>query len=471
MKINKSIANIKIIQSIVLIVAILFLILSAPIKIAYAAYIGSYTDVLNDLHRDTTFDESYYPEIKDDYSLDIIQIAESENDELLVYVYQPSGQSKDLRASSINISRSSHFEINPGNYSLQYINSSGVFYKYLVKGLTVTKAATRYYGVTSIYRKFDKTIDNEADYGQSITEVPFNISREYRFSTINGQPACAVLDIETIEIKPEDKFVGFVRYQDGFKFWGDGACDSHFVAFSTDKPIDKLYEAKVAWVQQSYTEFFGVGAGDPVYGTSVSKDRELSIEDDTVHYKGGGINAGSYEWERIQSVDDFKASVDMTQNVYSGALININVASKITEEGKKAFEGKQWVLRFAETDYDYNSSGAGWGTATSTLVGDVTILRLKFETDGITYNLGVIDNKQTGSKDTINTTETIVEMSDLLKQVLGIIGIILIIVIVVALAVVVKPIGEVLKFIFKCVWAVISAPFKFIVWLFGGKKK
>ena len=28
---------------------------------------------------------------------------------------------------------------------------------------------------------------------------------------------------------------------------------------------------------------------------------------------------------------------------------------------------------------------------------DVTILRLKFETDGVVYNLGVVDNKQTSS--------------------------------------------------------------------------
>ena len=44
----------------------------------------------------------------------------------------------------------------------------------------------------------------------------------------------------------------------------------------------------------------------------------------------------------------------------------------------------------------------GATTANSTLVGDVTILRLKFVTDGITYNLGVIDNKQTGGRDPSN---------------------------------------------------------------------
>ena len=43
------------------------------------------------------------------------------------------------------------------------------------------------------------------------------------------------------------------------------------------------------------------------------------------------------------------------------------------------------------------------------MVGNVTILRLKFETDGITYNLGVIDNKQTGSTEPSNSMDIKVE--------------------------------------------------------------
>jgi len=40
-----------------------------------------------------------------------------------------------------------------------------------------------------------------------------------------------------------------------------------------------------------------------------------------------------------------------------------------------------------------------WINEESTLVTDVMILRLKFITDGLEYNLGVIDNKQSGSAD------------------------------------------------------------------------
>lgn len=404
--------------------------------IAYAADTG-YSDVLDDLHKDSTFNESYYPEIKDNYSIDIIQLAESTEKELLVYVYQPSGHSADLRATSINISTTSYADISPSNYKLKYLNSNSVFFKYVVDGITVSDATARYYGVTSIYRPFNKEYgDREPGHGNTVTEIPFNISKEYRFSTINGNPVAATVDIETIEIT--DKFVGFVRYSDGFKFFGDGACDSHFVAFSTNRPIDKLCEAKVSWVEQFNREYFGVSPSDPYYGDSVSKERELSIDDETVHYKGEGINAGTYEWERIQSVDDFMSSVDISNNVYSGAIINVNVANKIDSESKKILESKQWVLRFAETKYEYNSSGMGWANAASTLVGDVTILRLKFITDDITYNLGVIDNKQTGSNKPVNDMDISVTVSEKFSQfwksagkiiliVLVIIGIILLI--------------------------------------------
>ena len=55
-------------------------------------------------------------------------------------------------------------------------------------------------------------------------------------------------------------------------------------------------------------------------------------------------------------------------------------------------------MRFYETERrttgDYKVK-----QVTSWQIADVTILRLKFETDGITYNLGVVDNKQSPKPD------------------------------------------------------------------------
>ena len=56
----------------------------------------------------------------------------------------------------------------------------------------------------------------------------------------------------------------------------------------------------------------------------------------------------------------------------------------------------KWVLRFAETEYTSSASAYVY-VQNGTRISDVTILRLKFETDGVVYNLGVVDNKQTSS--------------------------------------------------------------------------
>ena len=430
------------------------------IGITYAAESEiTYSGVLDDLKKDGSFDESFYPAITDDYSLKMIQIAESVKGELFLYVYQPSGQAKNLKASSINISTTINDEISFYNYKVRLLNSSGVFYKYLVQDFTVLSEPTRYYAISSIYRPFDESIDEQASDGNTVTEVNYPVNKQYCFGEINGKPYCNVVDIETIVIT--DKFVGFVRYMDGFKLYV-GACDSHFVAFNTDKPIDKLLEADVYYTTQKYSYSFVPFAGENhTFGDKSDKYAYLKYTD-KVEHSGGGLFAGTYKWDRIETVEQFIAENDLTQNVYSGAVIDVNVANKITDEGKAALRGKKWVLRFAETSYSLNS-GYGSTTSFSTLVGDVTILRLKFETDGVTYNLGVIDNKQTGSDKPSNEETIQPEINKRGKWIL--IAIILII----ALILLTPLLPTIISFLFKAIvwickglWWLISAPFRLI---------
>ena len=432
-----------------------------------AATDSGYSSVLDDLKKDSSFSESHYPAAGNDYSLQVIQLAESVNKELFVYVYQPCGNAKGLRASSINISVTVNDELSYHNYKMEYLNSSGVFYKYKVKDFTVSNAPTRYYAISSIYRPFDGDIDENAEHGNQITEVNYNVSKQYCFSEINGKPYCSVVDIETITIT--DKFVGFVRYKDGFKLYV-GACDSHFVAFNTDKPIDKLLEADVYYTTQAYTWQSGLGIGTKEYFKDKSDEYAYLKYTDKVEHNGGGLFAGTYTWDRIETTEQFIAENDLTQNVYSGALLDINVANKITDEGKAALRGKKWLLRFAETSY-WLSSGYGSTTERYTLVGDVTILRLKFETDGITYNLGVIDNKQSGSDKPINEEELQVK-----PNTTGII-ILIIVLLVILFIVLINFVPAVLSLVIKLfIWLckgvlwLICAPFKLIGKIIGKLK-
>lgn len=413
--------------------------------IAYAQESETYSGVLDDLKKDKSFDAGHYPASATDYSLKIIQLAESVDKELFVYVYQPSGKDKNLRATSINISTTINDSISFTNYKLEYLNSSGVFYKYKVKDLAVKSDAVRHYAISSIYRPFDESIDEQATGGNTITEVNYDISKQYTFGEINGKPYVNCVDIETIVVT--DKFVGFVRYPDGFQLYV-GACDSHFVAFNTNKPMDKLLEADVYYTTQEYSSSWAAFVGEnETFGEKADKYAYLKYTD-KVEHTGSGWFAGTYKWDRIQTVDDFIKSEDREQ-IFSGAIIDVKISSKLTDSALAELQSKKWVLRFAETDYSLWSGQGSYGTF-STIVGDVTILRLKFETDGITYNLGVIDNKQSGSKDPSNETDIDISLNKRGKNLLFLLLLILLLII----------LAPILPYVLQAVVWIISLPFK-----------
>lgn len=407
----------------------------------------TYSGVMEDLKKDTSFKPENYPSKADDYSLQIIQLAESSDKELFVYVYQPSGKVKDFKASSINISTTINDSISYLNHKLELLNSNGVFYKYKVKGLTVKDESVRYYAISSIYRPFDESIDKQASGGNTVTEVNYAVNKQYCFGEINGKPYVNCVDIETIVVT--DKFVGFVRYPDGFKLYV-GACDSHFVAFNTNKPMDKLLEADVYYTTQSYdwssVPFVGV---KETFGDKADKYAYLKYTD-KVEHTGGGLFAGTYKWDRIQTIDDFIKG-ENRENIYHGAVLDVKTSSKLTDEALTELKGKKWVLRFAETSYSLSGYSTTGSTFESyTLVGDVTILRLKFEMDGITYNLGVIDNKQTGGKEPSNETDIDISLNKRGKMILYLLMLILLIIL----------LAPILPYVLQAIVWIISLPFK-----------
>ena len=63
-----------------------------------------YTDVMTDLSTDDTFSPDEYKQNPLGLTLDVIQIAESSDKELFVYVYNPSAATKPLTATSVRLS-------------------------------------------------------------------------------------------------------------------------------------------------------------------------------------------------------------------------------------------------------------------------------------------------------------------------------------------------------------------------------
>lgn len=370
-----------------------------------------YSEVLVDLKKDSSFDESSYIEIVDDYSLQVIQIAESVNDELFVYVYQPSGQSADLRASSINISKG-YKTLNFINYTLTFINSNKTLYKYKVDDFQMDDTRIRYYDVTSIYRLWnDQLGDSVPENGNTVSEVPFNVSTIFKLGVENGEFVIETKSTDTIQVL--SKFVGFVRYREGLKFFNYTNCDSHFVAFSTSIAIENLTSADVYYKTQLYTHKDYLGGSSDTFAEEITSAYSCVLDGLEVLYEPSGWgNTGPISRDRLQTVDEFIADENF-EYVYTGALFNATTTSKITDEATNALRECEWVIRFAETPYtERYISGVAWSSTTQQyIVSDVSILRLEGVSDGKYFNLGVIDNKQTGSQDPINQTNTSIELT------------------------------------------------------------
>lgn len=430
-----------------LILAVLVCLQSVPMP-AFAEEVESkYTNVLDDLEKDDSFNASDYPAKANDYSLQVIQIAESVNGELFVYVYQPSNSTKELTATTIRFATPvAGIDSEWRDYDLELLSTEGVFDKYIVEDFKVKSDSVRYYDITAIHRKFDETIDDKADenYEQAINEVVYEVAQQWTAISVNGVVSYSMLATEVIKIK--DKIVGYLRYPDGYSL-APTSCDSHFVAFSTDRKIEKLYEADVSYVWTSYeqTTAAGTGTNKGVTGGPETAKVSLNVED-TGENDGDGLFGKKYTWNRIESVSNFIANESEDLNLSNADLSDL--------------QGKQWILRFVDTEYVNSPFANNYKSWTE--ISEVTILRLKFETDGVVYNLGVIDNKQTGSKDPFAEADT--ELDDAMEKFDFIIAIIALLLF---LAVLVRLLTPIIGLVID----VVSIPFSFIGSLFKGGKK
>jgi hypothetical protein len=376
-----------------------------PFTASAAEY--EYSAVLDDLKKDTEFRSSDYPVDNSDYSLQVIQIAESRDGELFVYVYQPSHKTWSIEGTSINISTALHDSLKYQNYTLKLLDSKGVFYKYRVEDLKVKTDTVRYYDISAIYRAWhagiDKITTGATAEGNTVSEVPYAVGQLWTASTASGEVTYTVEDVETIQVT--SKMVGFRRYNDGFQWQGTKSCDAHYLAFSTKREIDRLISADVGFYTQTYKTMAGQS---PKYG--VKEKQFVTLYHEKVDNEGNGWGGEHYIWDRLSSVTEYIADIEKQGKTIPAAE-------------KKELLNYQWIINFYETDYEVQAGqkdilitllmpgGFIWSivnscTSTGTLVSDVSLMRLEFESDNKVYNLGVVDHKQTGSKNPTNDRET-----------------------------------------------------------------
>lgn len=469
----------------------------AQTGIAFAASETSYSNVLDDLHVDETFDESAYPSKENDYSLQVIQLAESVDGELLVYVYQPGGNTKELRASSITFARSKDntTELSFVNYLLTFLNSSGVFYKYKVTNFELLPDNVRYYNVASILRKWDNALDGDPESDNKISEKAYNVGKLWTATSENDNITYKLDETEVVTIT--DEYIGYVNYSDGTKMSFNkittGTTSAHFVAFSTDRQIDALLAVKLEFTTKEVTykccsnflhshfmEIRDRKEGSPVKQEPI----ELKSDDYASNNDLGGINfSDSHEWKRIMSSSEFLA-------------YHNNDDSQVLTQGNLDVANKQWVLSFYETPVQWQTD-FGWANAFFPLavlwsgendykyteVSDVLLLSLTFQTEGQTYKLGAVANRQTGSKDPVNDTinalqRLLATIDNFFKKAGDFFAkywwVILIVVGLIAIGIVakfVKPVGTVVWWILKIIFYALTLPVWIVIWSVQAAKK
>lgn len=145
-------------------------------------------EVLRDLRKDKNFDETAYPYVKDDYGLYVIQIAESSNKELFVYVYQPCNDTYDLKGTKISISYGYSLDgsgLKPQLYNLRLVSASGTLDKYYVDGFTVPNDGDRYYNIVEIFRKVHFDIDGKQDPTFPKTDIAYSVGQQWYVYDLN----------------------------------------------------------------------------------------------------------------------------------------------------------------------------------------------------------------------------------------------------------------------------------------------
>lgn len=415
----------------------------------------NYSDVMTDLQKDISFNADKYPAKANDYSLEVIQVAESSDNELLIYVYMPSQR---FELTTIRLGFENTFDLGARwhDYGLTLLNSNGVFYKYKVNDVTVSTADVRYYSIVALHRKFVDGIDKETGNDNTVDEVFVKVAEIWTAYMLNSQLTYHREVLEVIEIT--DFYAGYFRYSNGFKLYVD-KCDAHYIAFNTDRRMDRLIEADVEYVTQTYSySFVPIVGENEEYGEKQKQFVSLS-EKDKASTEADGLFATKYTWNRIEKGDDFRAN------------------ETFSEEAKKGVANKAWVLRFAETDYTLTSGVNGATFEHSTKVSKVTILRLYFETDDKFYNLGVVSNKVTGGDNPSNLQtpppfdfwKWLSEKTGLpvwlCQLIVGLIGVSILL----SILSIFLPIKEILRTacyaVWRCAYWLVTAPFRLIIWL------
>lgn len=434
-----------------------------------SAAVQGYTTALEDLKKDPKFDVNDYPSVSGSNEIQLIHIGEGVDGELYVYTYQPGNATKHYKAKYINMALQSVTDKNISYklYSLTWLNSDGVFDKYVVNDFTITTQTYRYYTIAGIYRLYDKSVDSSSS-SEAIDTVQcksFPVGQTWCLYYYND---VLIYEAETMEyVDISVHATGTIRYYDGFSIlFGTtlNKCDVHYVAFSVENfDIEKIYDADITYTVVP-AEFRYVTS--TASGTVVKDETKRQIvnktltEFDTGSNKGTGLFGKKYTWTRISTVSEFITEVESDSN------------DSFSDAEKTALNNSDFVFRFLETDYVQKSS-YGIITTDYTIVENIGILRLHFLSKGKVYNLGCVgDLVGTDSTPELDVTikDNVVNTIEEFEGYQKIMAVILLILLIVVFTNIIFPIARPLikifikgfGFIIEALWNILTIPIRLI---------
>ena len=271
---------------------------------------------------------------------------------------------------------------------------------------------------------------------------------------MNGEVSYTVEVQDVVNVKV--KHTGFLRYANGVSWSALESFDSHWAAYKFDRSMDEVLSA--------YFEFTEVK-----YAKKIIDKEEKIIEENPeptkVHITSDQVGTNEqdlkwlgkkHEWQRISRTEEFMSA--------HGAAFD--------SDTRTALEDTDWVFQFYETPYTNTQTGGGlllgglishWVTLIGLLVGECTgthltgqtLLQLTFKKAGVTYTLGVVDDKRNEPWSPSNPFTA----SDIPVWVYFVAIVVVILVVLIVLSIVCP---QVLPPLFHGVGVVVSAPFKLI---------
>lgn len=444
----------------------------------------TYSNVLDDLNADSNFDETAYPAVADDYSVNLITIAEGNRNELFLYVYQPSDSVFDLRCIKVSISLGfspDGEDLSPMLYNLELVSTNGVFDKYVVKDIVIPNEEVHYYNIVALYRVVNSFIDTSIEGGTTDGKA-YSVGQQWCSYMKDGAIIYEMITFTTLKLTPI--LNGNVYYGDGLTL-GDFVgiykkCNAHFLAFNIDSIIVNgkersinarhIFDADITYQYRNATVFNNglTGSKEIRYpdGEAFSS-KNVRLSDTQKHtYQGKGLFAKEYTWNRIMTTSDFIKNFEDQKGT-------------LNKTSKEQLKNSEYVFSFVETEWKEVDADDIWGSSYEHYVevANVTVLRLHFlDTTGKIYNLGVVCDITTA--DNISDGEALGIVEEWWQKLIALILFVLFVVIfwpllapllgsLIKLAF--TGFGKIIKFILTGVLKIATLPLRLISWLWVGK--